>query len=1161
MPKPRSPHWSDAEAVGGESNGSGPDAQLAGQLLESWPDPVTAFDEQQRLVYANIAAKRAWPELAADGRDQRESVGRLLAEVGRGDASVEVPVRWREEDWQVRAAPTAGRVTLLWRRVPTVSTHALEPAAVHQEFWQLLEAAPFSAQLVEASGRTLRVNRAWEALWGAKFEQLAEYNLLQDQQLEALGVLPRLRRAFAGEAVELPPVVYNPAETLPELEAGTDRRRYVSAVAYPLFDDAGVVGQVVLVHHDITDRMLAEEALRRSELQLRQALAAAELIVWDMDPHSGVVTCSEAARRLWGVVQAPAKAFFERVHPHDRTMVEQAYAESAARQDKPLQFEYRIFNPAGEVRWLNSRGMVLRDQDGRPVRFVGVSADVTDRRRDEEALERASAEHERARVQLETVVNTMTDGLLVLDGTGQLVLMNPAALRMHGYGEGPKAGEHLRHFAETFEVRDVTGQPVPPEQWPAARALRGETVQAVEYRVVRKDTQVQFTALYSAAPIRSPDGAVEIVVVSVNEITQRRRAEEEAHRLAGIVEATTDFVAVADLSGRILYLNRAGRTMLGLPSPESLAELNHGRLCPPWVIERAHREWLPTALQQGSAYGEGALLAADGREIPVSFVLLVHRDAAGRAHSISTVARDISVRKQVEKSLRDSNDRLQRAQQAARLGMWEWDLEQNTVLWSDGTYELLGLVPGAIDPSDGKWTQFVHPDDRENVLSSVQHYTGTGGSFAMEYRVNRVDGAMRWIQSIGRVELGPQATARRMIGVNIDITTQKEVEEKLRAARDQLVTALQAKDQFLAALSHELRTPLTPVLMSAAVLREDARLPEDVRKELAMMERNVALEARLIDDLLDLTRIARGKLTLREERCELSTLLRYAEEMVHDEALEKQVELKMGFEEPLPIVRADAARLQQVFWNLLRNAVKFTPAGGVIQVTCRQADEKDRVEVRVQDSGAGFAPEEAERIFEPFEQGLSGRQQAGGLGLGLAIARGIVNLHGGRLTASSAGLGRGAEFVVALPIEETASSPSPLPATAQPTVAAAGGTSVSLQVLLVEDHASTREVLSRVLARAGHTVVPADRVGTALMAAQQQRFDLVISDIGLPDGTGLELMSRLRDHFGLRGVALSGYGTDEDMRASREAGFVAHLIKPVDLSALRRLLEQLAAAP
>ena len=399
-----------------------------------------------------------------------------------------------------------------------------------------------------------------------------------------------------------------------------------------------------------------------------------------------------------------------------------------------------------------------------------------------------------------------------------------------------------------------------------------------------------------------------------------------------------------------------------------------------------------------------------------------------------------------------------------------------------------------------------------------------------------------------------------------DITEQRAAEESLRQAKDQAEAASRAKDNFLAALSHEMRTPLTPVLMTAAALREDASLSPEVKAQLAMIERNVVLEARLIDDLLDLSRITHGKLALRCEPCDVHAVIRFAVEIIRGEAGEKAIGITAELTARHSRIIGDPARLQQVFWNLLRNAVKFTPKGGHIRISsedgaCEEAAGADRgrICVAVADNGIGLDAAAIKRIFEPFEQAASGQSSHGGLGLGLAIARAIVDMHRGIIHAESAGKGQGSTFTVALPVTKSF-EPEPNADPAAP----AGNKEYEthrgrpMDLLLVEDDAATMQVLTRFLARDGHQVTCSINLEEARKAAAGRRFDAVISDLGLPDGTGAELMRELRERYGLRGIVLSGYGMAEDLRRSHDAGFAAHLVKPIDVNDLRRALLRLS---
>jgi CheY-like chemotaxis protein/anti-sigma regulatory factor (Ser/Thr protein kinase) len=346
---------------------------------------------------------------------------------------------------------------------------------------------------------------------------------------------------------------------------------------------------------------------------------------------------------------------------------------------------------------------------------------------------------------------------------------------------------------------------------------------------------------------------------------------------------------------------------------------------------------------------------------------------------------------------------------------------------------------------------------------------------------------------------------------------------------------------------------LTPVLMTIASLRRQADISDDLRRDLEVLQRNVELEALLIDDLLDLTRITHGKLELRQDGVDVHVELEHALNISAADLAGKQLAVTRRMEAKQHHCWADAARLQQVFWNLVKNSVKFTPIGGEIAI--RTWNERERIVVQIADNGVGISSELLPRIFDAFEQGgRTTTSQYGGLGLGLAISKRVVDLHGGTIIAESAGVGRGATFTVTLTAMQTSLLEGP-PVYLPPDTPA--GRTANL--LLVEDHEDTARVLRRILEQAGYKIAHAGTIAAARALAREWRFDLVISDLGLPDGTGLELMKSLREERGLTGIALSGFGTDDDLAASAAAGFAEHLIKPVDWPQLRAAIERLLA--
>ncbi|GEP44720.1 PAS domain S-box protein [Brevifollis gellanilyticus] len=536
------------------------------------------------------------------------------------------------------------------------------------------------------------------------------------------------------------------------------------------------------------------------------------------------------------------------------------------------------------------------------------------------------------------------------------------------------------------------------------------------------------------------------------------------------------------------------------------------------------------------------------------------RDARGRVVRMYGAATDIHDLRQAAEAQRISEERFRVALKTAEMAAWDYDVVANQVVWNEQHFHLLGLpvMDGPMDPED--FLREVHPEDDARIRDHLRVAVEETGQYRADFRIVRADtGEERWMSGFGQAtQRTASGRATRMAGVMIDITERKQAETALRAAKEEAEAASRAKDDFLAALSHELRNPLNPVLLSSSDLAHDPTLPEATREQLKMIHRNIELEARLIDDLLDLTRITQGKMRLQLMPNDVHALLRHTEEIVREDAAAAGVEMEFLLEAEQSQVLADAARLQQVFWNLIKNGIKFSGNRGGLgtgKVSVRTFNATPgRLTLQVQDNGVGISPAMMAKIFHPFEQGEHGGHRFGGLGLGLTIAKKVVDLHEGELRAESSGLGRGSTFTVELSTLATS--------TINYVRGQAPASSIqALRLLVVEDHEPTIQVLSRVLQRDGHEVHMARTAGEALKFAESGDCDLVVSDIGLPDLTGVEMMRELRKRRGWRGIALSGYGMETDIRDSLDAGFVAHLVKPLNIDSVRKAIRDAMASP
>jgi len=520
-------------------------------------------------------------------------------------------------------------------------------------------------------------------------------------------------------------------------------------------------------------------------------------------------------------------------------------------------------------------------------------------------------------------------------------------------------------------------------------------------------------------------------------------------------------------------------------------------------------------------------------------------------------------------ALAASEERLRLALEGSRTGTWDWNMETGRISWDDYMYPLFGRSKTEFDGTMQSFLDMVHPEDRAQLRHATRQAMEGKRTIDVDFRVVDADGTFRHIASRGHVSQDAAGKAVRMSGVNMDVTESKKNEEELNRAKEAAEAANKAKDNFLAILSHELRTPLTPVLATVAMLEDDKTIPLPVRTDLEMIRRNIEVEARLIDDLLDVTGIIRGKLELNRQPVDVRRLLEHAmQTYCANAAARKKLRVSIQVIATETHVLADSSRMTQVFWNLIQNSCKFTPESGEIYVRvynefagARNAGPDLIVEIR--DTGIGISPENMPHIFNAFEQGERSRTRVfGGLGLGLAISRAIVELHDGSITAESEGKNKGAKFVIRL---QTVESPA-----AASEGAGVGGSlpaavsSRALRILLVEDHSDTAHQLTRLLKRAGHEVTWAGSINQAraLIAGSdspERNFNILISDLGLPDGSGHDLMRDLASRGSMPGIALSGYGMKNDILDSMAAGFSRHITKPVDWQELKIAIQKIAA--
>jgi PAS domain S-box-containing protein len=626
---------------------------------------------------------------------------------------------------------------------------------------------------------------------------------------------------------------------------------------------------------------------------------------------------------------------------------------------------------------------------------------------------------------------------------------------------------------------------------------------------------------------------------------------EEQYRL--LMEAATDYaIFLLDAEGRVATWNAGAERVFGYREPEILGQPVARLFTPEDVARGEPGEELRRAAAEGRTNDDRWHVRKDGTRLWVNGTTTALRDDQGCLRGFAKVARDRTDQQEAAEAIRASERRFR--------ALVERSFDVVALLSADGVIQY--VTPGSVHVIGYPPEEFVgrnafelmHPDDVERVGGLFQQLLREPGiSLTAVFQYRHKDGTWRWIEATGLNLITEPAVGAVVVNFH-DVTPTKQAEEALREAD-------RRKDEFLAMVAHELRNPLAPIRNALQVMRlrgSDRR--EAVGWAQDMMERQVRHLVRLVDDLLDISRIGRGKIQLRKEPVELSQVVTLAVETSRPLIDAHRHELTVALP-PAPVrLEADRDRLAQVVANLLNNAAKYTESGGRIRLTA--AREGAAVVLRVEDNGVGIAPEMLPRVFDPFAQADRSLHRAqGGLGVGLTLVKRLVEMHGGSVAAESAGPGRGSTFTVRLP----AGPGSPLPHPAGEAPPRDGLPPSARRLLVVDDNVDAAESLARMLRLTGHEVRTVHEAAAVLDAARAFQPEVVLLDIGLPGGmTGYELAPRLREVPGLRNVllvALTGYGQDEDRRRSSEVGFDAHLVKPADLAELQRLLTGAPPAP
>ncbi|BAY20623.1 multi-sensor hybrid histidine kinase [Calothrix sp. NIES-2100] len=915
---------------------------------------------------------------------------------------------------------------------------------------------------------------------------------------------------------------------------------------------------------ELKERRQVEIELRDSEERFRQLAENTNAVFWIREvPENRVSYVSPAYKRLWGLdpqkLYADQQNWVNYIHPEDRESTHQAFQEKAAAGE--FDQEYRIVLPDNSLRWVRDRCFPLRNEAGEIYRFTGIAEDISRSKQIEIELQENRAILQQQLAEIEAIYQTAPIGLNVLDTDLRFVRVNQRLAEMNGLAIEAHIGRTLRELLPGLadDAEEIllpilkTGQPKLNVE------IRGETpAQPGKPRIW----------LEHFLPLKDGDDRIIGISTVCEEITDRKQAElalqERERQFTTLAEASPTAIFRYDTASNCTYVNRRWCEMtdqppeaaLGMGWVQTLHPDDRDRLSQAWL------EWCANAKEQGPYQQEGRWTRPDGQVIWFICQALPEIDSNGNVVGYIGTLTDVTDRKQSEQALRQSEERYRCLAELIPQLVWTANAQGALLDVNQRWSEFTGLTLEQARTSG--WEQVIHPEDVAVMAQKWAESVNNSTSYQAEGRMRRADGVYRWHlhQAIG--PKNEQGEIIKWFGTATDIEAQKQLEierDRLlqleQTARAQAERANRIKDEFLAILSHELRSPLNPILGWATLLQTRKLDETKTQEALASIERNAKLQTQLIDDLLDVAKILRGKLTMNADPVNLAFAIEAAIDIMRTAAVAKSIRLHPVLS-PVGQVSGDAARLQQIVWNLLSNAIKFTPNNGRVDIRLEQVGNSAKI--TVSDTGKGINPEFLPHIFESFRQeDASTTRKYGGLGLGLAIVRSLVEAHGGTILAHSPGEGQGATFTVQLPLLDTApkkSQPHELPEQKADLT--------GIRVLSVDDEPDTRELFTTLLTQSGAEVLTVAAAAEVLAALETFQPDIIVSDIGMPNVDGYALIQQIRSLPPEQGgkipaIALTAYARIEDQQRALAAGFQHHISKPIELEKLVQAIADLAS--
>lgn len=916
-------------------------------------------------------------------------------------------------------------------------------------------------------------------------------------------------------------------ETVEIVEREGFHADYLS-VKFPLVDAQGRTVGVCGVATDITQRRRDQEALQESEERFARFMQHLPGLAWIKDATGKYVYANVAASNAF---QIPLDDL------HGKTDAEVFPAETA---DLFQQNDHRAFISEVGIQTIETLeqedGVVhhslvskfpIPGRDGKPVLVGGMAFDITDQKQAEEALRESEA-------RFRTLASHAPVGIFMSSPNGGTVFVNESWSAMTGLTPEQAVGSGwIAAVHPDDRQRVVSG-------W--KKAVQAGVASDAEYRFLRPDGAVSWLQ-GNAVPFRGPEGEVFGYIGTVMDITDRKRAAEELKRTQEQLQQVTDTMAVAVMrcaaDHRYEWVSVGCTTLLRKPREDIV-----GRAIPEVIGEEAYsiiRPYIERVLAGERVEYEAFVEYQDigPRWIKASYVP-TYGDTSTPDGWVAVVI-DVTEEKRKEEAIRTSEQLYRAIGESNDYGVWVCDPEGRNIYASESFLRLVGMTQE--ECSNLGWVNALHPDDVGETTRAWNECVRTGSNWDLEHRFRGVDGKWHPILARGVPVRNDRGEITAWAGINLDISRLKKVEDELREAD-------RRKDEFLAILAHELRNPLAPIRTGLELMRlagDDQTLVEEVR---TTMERQTQQMVRLIDDLLDVSRITRGTVELRKCRADLASVIQSAVETARPAIDEFGQRLTVSLPKHPIILDADPTRLAQVISNLLNNAAKYMTQGGTIELIARR--QEDTAIISVKDSGVGIPAEMLDRIFEIFTQvDRSQEHSFGGLGIGLTLVKRLVEMHGGTVEAHSPGPGQGSKFVVRLPIVVG-------PLRSEPSENDEGlASSGKRRILVADDNEQAAKILAMLLQALGNEVRVARDGEETLQMADEFRPDIVLLDLGMPKLDGYETARRIREAtWGKNMVlaALTGWGQEEDKRRTKEAGFNHHFIKPVELSTLEQLL-------